>query len=271
MNQICKKDFGYVKLITELGVVKNAVELLAGSQRNARSEDGREEDGEESKEERGWMVELRVKEKIALLELLSGLVKGGMEMGYEEELKEIGMELEEEGNEHVEEEEKEGEDGEEEKREWEELSEKAHQLVWVIKKMKARREGKKSETLRMIKQMQERDAMLEEENAALKAQLERSVRIEGGEGEEEMEGEEKKDGIYRVNNVSEIKLLSEMQVVFGDCSVMSIQNNSICHTSKPDTVAGFIGEQLSDSVHRMFESFSIIIIHCSWIAQDIHT
>ena len=42
-------------------------------------------------------------EKIQLIELLSELVKGGVEIGEEEELKEVLMELEEEGNKHVEE------------------------------------------------------------------------------------------------------------------------------------------------------------------------
>ena len=52
-----------------------------------------------------------------------------MEIREEEEMKELLMELEEEGNKHVEEE-LEGE-GEEEKREWEELSERACMLVWI--------------------------------------------------------------------------------------------------------------------------------------------
>ena len=49
------------------------------------------------------MRELRVQEKIGLMDLLSGIVKRRVELEDEEELKEVLMELEEEGNRHVEE------------------------------------------------------------------------------------------------------------------------------------------------------------------------
>ena len=107
-------------------------------------------------------MEMRVREKISLIELLNELVKGGVEIGEEEEMKEVLMDLEEEGNKHVEEG-IEGQ-GEEEKREWEELSEKAHQLAWMMKKMKNRREGKKSGTLKMMeKKEEEMEKKVEEE------------------------------------------------------------------------------------------------------------
>ena len=74
------------------------------------------------------------------------------------------MELEEEGNKHVEEEiEGEGEEKEEEKREWEELSEKACMLVLMMEKMKNRREGKKNETLKMIREGREEERKKREE------------------------------------------------------------------------------------------------------------
>ena len=92
----------------------------------------REENRRTEEEEKGGMeverLEMRVGEKISLIELLNELVKEGMEIVEEEEMNEVLMELEEEGNKHV-----------EEKREWEELSEKAHQLTWMMEKMKNRR------------------------------------------------------------------------------------------------------------------------------------
>ena len=259
LNKICKKDGKYVKVIQELTVVKNAIQLLGGRRKTEGGGVGNEEAEEEEEKEkeknegRGGLIfcELRVQEKIGLLELLSGLVKRGVEMEEEEELKEVGMELEEEGNKHVEEED--GELGEEENREWEELSEKARNLVWIIEKKKARLEGKKSETLRMLKKMkkkgveleeanerlEEANGRLEEENAALKAELGRSGKKSGrGEGE----GEEKKAEKYGVNRVSEIKLLGEMRVLFGDWSILRRENNSIIHNHEQTYASSFVGE-----------------------------
>ena len=201
--------------------------------------------------------EMKVGEKISLIELLSELVKGGVEIVSEEEMKEVLMELEEEGNKHVEEE-IEGE-GEEEKREWEELSERACMLVRMMKKMKARREGKKTRTLRMVDKMEERNEELEEANGrleeeiiALKAKLGSYVK----EGERrEIKGEEQKVDTYRVNKVFERKLLSEMRVLFGDWSTMRQENNSIIHNYELTYTSAFIGDKLDRSVHRMFESF----------------
>ena len=124
LNEICKKDGKFVTVIKELSVVKNAIDLLGGrrmierrGERNENVEDEMEEGGkeeeeekegkgeEESEEEKGKkliMGELRVKEKIGLLELLSRLVKRGVEMEDEEMLNEVGMMLEEEGNSHFE-------------------------------------------------------------------------------------------------------------------------------------------------------------------------
>ena len=122
LQEICQKDGRYKEVIRESPLVKNAVILLGG--RNSDSSktdgrDGREERGDTDRREEkggnemGW-GEMRVGEKIALIELLNELVQGGMELREEEEdLTEVWMELEEEGNQHVEAEI--DEEGEEEK------------------------------------------------------------------------------------------------------------------------------------------------------------
>ena len=167
LKELCRKSAEYLEKIKNVAFVKNAVTLLGGKKEKKGVEEkkGKEEGGEKKKEEEeegeDEVRQMEVGEKIALIELLSELVKGGIDIGEEEELKEALMELEEEANEHVEDEikgEGEGEEKEEEKREWEELSEKAHQLVWVMEKMKNRREGKKIETMKMMKK--EREALI---------------------------------------------------------------------------------------------------------------
>ena len=264
LTEICKKDSGSMKMIRELNVVKNAIELLRGRKKEGgggvgkRVEDEKDKEDEERKgrkEDRGGKVrrEWRMKEKIGLLELLSGLVKRGVEMEDEEGLEEIGMELEEEGNQHVEGEEIEGEgkekggggggeEEEEEKREWEELSEKAHQFVWVLNKMKARREGRKSQTLRMMKRMEEKDEKLQESDERM-----------GSGGTIREEKEKMKKESYRVIKVTERKLINEMGVLFGDWSILKVEHNSIVHNSEGTFVSAFIGEKMTSSVHRMFE------------------
>ena len=127
-------------------------------EREAKEEGEKQGEGGKGKEEKGGMemmecIEMRVREKLLLIDLLNELVKGGVEIEEEEEMKEVLMELEEEGNKHVEEE-MEGE-GEEEMREWEELSEKACMLVRMMEKMKNRREGKKTATMKMSKRKEE--------------------------------------------------------------------------------------------------------------------
>ena len=63
--------------------------------------DGRKE--EEKGRMEGECVEMRRGEKISLIQLLHELVNEGMEIVEEEEMKEVLLELEEEGNKHVEE------------------------------------------------------------------------------------------------------------------------------------------------------------------------
>ena len=187
MKEICKKDRRYKEVIIDCYLVKNAV-ILLGGRRRENSEEGEKKGeektvGEGGKEEGKQIgcIEMRVGEKIMLIELLCELVKEGMEMREEEEMKEVLMELEEEGNQHIEEE-IEGET-EEEKREWEELSEKARNLVWLLEKMETRRAGKKSQTLRIIREQNQKleaaKARLEEENASLKKELSRFSRRRG--------------------------------------------------------------------------------------------
>ena len=241
LNEICKKDGKYVQIISEVSIVRNAVEMLGGRRlmgkrgdgNGSRGVDGEERDEEEgdgtreggdeerrregeeeggdrkeTKEERGGVIfgELRVGEKIGLLELLSGLVKRGVEMEDEEELKEVGMLLEEEGNKHVEEEiegeggeggeeeEEEEEKKEEKKREWEELSERARNLVWVLEKMKNRREGKKSGTWKMMKQKEEEMKKKVEEEKRLKEEANKKVEEEKKKREEEKKRADEAEG-----------------------------------------------------------------------------
>ena len=268
LNKICKKDGKYVKVIQELTVVKNAIQLLGGRRKTEGGGVGNEEAEEEEEKEkeknegRGGLIfcELRVREKIGLLELLSGLVKRGVEMEDEEELKEVGMKLEEEGNKHLEDgkgEEEKKKEGEEEKREWEELSEKAHTFVWMMEKIKARREGKKSQTLRMMKKMEEKEGKLEADNGRLEEEV-NALKAEIGRLKKYEEGESITKGTFRVNTVSEVKVLSQMRMLFGDYSVLKAENNSIVHNYTPSYSSGFLGDKLNNSVHRMFESFVIL-------------
>ena len=120
------------------------------------------------------------------------------------------MELEEEGNKHVEEKEEEDDDDEKgggEKREWEELSEKARNLVWVIESAKARREGKKSMSLKtMNKEKEEMEKNLQE--------------AEKGREEEKKKREEEKRGFEeRITRMKE-----EME---------EIRKEGILHTPPP--------------------------------------
>ena len=143
MNEICRDDKRYVKVIGESAVVKNAAKLLSG--RKLKEMEGEKKDEEEEEDNGKGRAELKVREKIRLLELLVTLVKGGVGMGDEEELMEAALRLEEEANNRVEQEDVEEEAGEgnvEEKREWEELSERAHELVWAMEMMNTGREGK---------------------------------------------------------------------------------------------------------------------------------
>ena len=187
LSSICKKDAKYKEMIKECYIVKNAINLLGGRR---RKEGEREEEKGKMKEME--CVEMRVKEKISLIELLHELVKGGVDIEEEEEMKEVLMELEEEGYKHVEEE-IEGE-GEEEKREWDELSEKARNLVWVMEAKKARREGKKHMSLKMKKEREEMEKKVEEaergiEEANKKVEEEKRKREEAEERIERMKKE----------------------------------------------------------------------------------
>ena len=198
LKQICKKDGRYKEVIKESSLVKNAVILLGGKSReNGGEKEGKEgEEGEEEKVGELECMAMNVREKISLIELLSELVKGGMEMGEEEEMKEVLMELEEEGNKHVEEErEGEGEEKEEEKREWEELSEKARNLLWVIEKMKNRREGKKNVTWKMIRKEKEEMEKKVEEEKKKREQEKKELEERICRMEKEMEEMKKKEGV----------------------------------------------------------------------------
>ena len=223
LEEMCEKDRRYVKVVRTLTIVKNAVKMLGGKmgrrrrgKQEMRREDGEEGEGGEDKEERGSdeiSCELRNRSKIQLLELLVEVVEGGMkiwEILDEEELMEVVLELEEEGNKHLgggREEEgrgegEEGEEKEEEKREWEELSERAHELVWVMETMKRDREMRGMKKRREIEWMESmKEEEIEKENDLMKKnslEMEReNYRLEGENGgmKEEM-GRLKEDNIH---------------------------------------------------------------------------
>ena len=150
-------------------------------------------------------IEMNVREKISLIELLNELVKGGMEIvkkEEEEEMKEVLMELEEEMNKHVEEE-IEG-DGEEAKREWEELSEKACMLVRMMETMKNRREGKKNMSLKMMKKEKEEEKKKREEmEKKLEEEKKRADEATKGRDEERRGREEAEARIERMKKEME--------------------------------------------------------------------
>ena len=268
LSSICKKDGGYKEVVKECYVVKNAVSLLGGRRRKEGEKLRKEKEGEEGEEgegrreeEKGGMemverMEMGVREKISLIELLNELVKGGMEMGEEEEMKEVLMELEEEGNKHVEAEIEGGggEEKEEEKREWEELSERACMLVLVMEKMQNRREGKRSATFRMIrKEKEEMKEKMEEERRGReeekkKVEEEKKKREEEKRAfeerisrmEREMEEMKKKEGGGRTSAPSNtpditpiahrvITSLDNLSVKFSDYDKIRREGNTIIH------------------------------------------
>ena len=251
LKEICKKDGRYKEVIKESYIVKNAVILLGGRSR-----------GNGGGKEMEWK-EMGVGEKIQLIELLGALVKGGVEMKEEEELKEVLMELEEEGNKHAEEgegiEEREaegtaegegaGEGGgrgskEAEKEEWEELSVRAHEIIWRMEGVKNRREGKKRETLKMMKKREEEmekrinEAERGREEEKIMKEEEKRNREEAEERiermEKEMERMKKEGGIsapphpYNLPSPPTlITSLDETSVVFSQKDGMRIEGNTI--------------------------------------------
>ena len=235
LSEICKKDGRFVEEIKEAEAVKTAIIILRGRRKTDRKEGGAGE-GEGERE-------VRVKEKTRLIELLSELVKRGMEIGEEEEMKEVLMELEEEGNKHAEEKrEGEEEEKEEEKREWEELSERARNLVWLLEKMKNRREGKKSLSLREMK-----------EALATKTRTEEMIK-EVKEHEEEMKKEidrlrdlvkerEKEESIQTDESgaINVITSLDAVSLTFPKTDYIKREGNKIIHSGAQDYRHCFIG------------------------------
>ena len=259
LKEICKKDGRYKEVIKESYIVKNAVILLGGRSR-----------GNGGGKEMEWK-EMGVGEKIKLIELLGALVKGGVELKEEEEMEEVLMELEEEGNRHVEEgegeEEEEGEEEgegrgkrEEEKREWEELSEKARELIWRMEGVKNRREGKKRETLKMMKKreeemekrIEEAERGREEANKKMEEEKKRGreekrvleERIERM--EKEMERMKKEGGISPLqptypSTPTLITSLDATSVIFSQKDGIKREGNTIIHHGRDSPRNCFIG------------------------------
>ena len=229
LKEICRSNGEYVEMIKDASFVKNAVSLLRKRQieEEIEDEEGGKKEERGKKESKGMEIEGRemdVGEKASLIELLTELVRRGVKMREEEELKEVLMDLEEEGNRHIEEEidreegkeekggkkekdkEEEGkeEEVEEERREWEELSESACLLVRMMEKMKRGREGKGSMSLKMKRQ---KEVELEE-----KAKEERRGREEDKRRREEcnerMEEERKRRDEERKELEEQIKKAS---------------------------------------------------------------
>ena len=120
MNGMCQADRRFAKTIRDAGFVKNAVKLLGGRKTDEIGRrKGEEEDGGDVEGGRGEMMhsELKIGEKLKLLELLVTLVKGGVEISDVEELMEVALRLEEEANGHIEAEEEDTVTGEESKEE----------------------------------------------------------------------------------------------------------------------------------------------------------
>ena len=257
--EICQIDRGYLSVIRESSVVKNVVKLLRRTGTSALENDReKREEREEEKAEKMVDREITVIEKIGLLELLLVLVKGDVEISDEEELIEVVLELEEEGNKHAEEEEEEGkgegegEGGkEEEKREWEDLSERAHELVWVMERLKKRREekeGKRKERIEWTEMKNEEE--IDEENTEMKkecVEMERENCMLDGENrkvKEEVAGM-KEENKHMKTFCPLITSLDNTSVTFPEQTGMKREGNLIIHTGNTAILNCFIGGVLT--------------------------
>ena len=296
LKEICKKDGRYKEVIKESYIVKNAVILLGGRRRGNGG-------GKEME-----CKEMGVGEKVKLIELLSELVKGGVEMREEEEMVDVLMELEEEGNRHVEEEMEEGEgegEGEgregnkEEKREWEELSQRAHELIWRMEGVKNRREGKKRDTLKMMKKREEEmEKRIEEERRGREEankNMEQEKRMKEEEKkrdleekrvleeriermEKEMERMKKEGGIATLQPTHSstpniITSLDGTSVIFPQTDRIRREGNTIIHYGKDSFRNCFIGGVMT-SVYSIFSSsiihsFSLSIFFSLFYRESI--
>ena len=260
-----------MNVIGECSIVKSAVKLLGGKGKERmeeEEEEGREGGieemgGEEERGRRGMIEsELKIGEKIKLLELLVTLVKGRVEMEDEEGLMEVVMELEEEANEHVEKEEDEGEEEEEggekqegekrrEKREWEELSERAHELVWVMETRKMgreRRRGKRKEGIEWMEKRKEDE--MEKENDEMKKnriEMERENSRIGGENrgmKEEMD-RVKEDNSHMKELCPIITSLDGTTVTIPQSDGIKREGNTIIHHGSKSYRNCFIGGEMT--------------------------
>ena len=147
------------------------------------------------------------------------------------------------------EEEIEGE-GEEEKREWEELSERACMLIRMMEKMKNRREGKKSMSLREMKEALEEKKKTEEmmkevkeHEEEMKKEIYRLKALVKEEGEKELEEgkqtDRKKDEDENV--ISVVTSLDALSVTFPQTDYIKREGNKIIHFGNAEYRHCFIG------------------------------
>ena len=239
-----------------------------GWKKGAEEEEGEERKEEEQEEEKGGMEmewsEMKVEEKISLIQLLNELVKGGVEIGEEEEMKEVLMELEEEGNQHVEEEiEGGGEEKEGEKREWEELSEKAHQLIWVMEKMKDRREGKRSGTWKMMKKKEEE--MKKKVEDALRGREEAKKKMEEEKKRADNEKRKREEAERRKKEVEERIERMEMEMGEEEGEEEGAVSNTPPPTHTPDS------DQSVSSVITSLDGISVVFSQSDGIRREGNT
>ena len=103
-------------------------------------------------------------------------------------------------------------EGEEEKREWEELSEKACMLVRMMEKMKNRREGKKSGTLKMMKK--EKEEMEQNLEAERRGREEEKRKLEEEKKKREEAEREKREAEERIEQLrEEIEEIKKKRIV----------------------------------------------------------
>ena len=294
---MCEMDRKYVKVLRRLTIIGNAAKLLGGRRGRRRKEKGEisgeggeggeEEEGGEDRGEGGSDVqscELRIGEKIELIEILVCVIEGGGVISGildEEELMEVVLELEEEARRHIEEAEG-GEEGEEkdgEMREWEELSERAHELVWVMETMKkGRRRGRRGEKRKDgLEWMEKRkEEEIEKENSSMKKnseEMERENYRIGGENrgmKEEMD-RTKEDNVHLKELCPIYTSLDDIKVTFSPNDGLKREGNTII-TNNGHALYWkhcFIGEVMTSVYNLLYYFLLSITLSISGNLSDV--